>query len=338
MADINRERARVRAERIRRNPALAFELTQWSPRDRAFRDDPCLFATRLGFAPDDWQRTMLTTSRQNMVVVASRQSGKSRTASILALHRAVFFPGSLVLVISKSMRQSGLLFHNVSTMLRELKRIMDAPPQLVVDNRLSMGLKNASRVVSLPASPDTLRGFSAVNLLIEDEAAFVSDQLFWAVSPMLATTRGRFVLMSTPHGKRGHFYDAWHSGGDIWERITVKAERIKRISPEFLAQQRQILSPWMYAQEYECEFTDNAMGVFMEEDVQAMYADDIEPLFEPGTELSLPAMSPATHRKPTKVRNLLDVASELWTPEEEERELSNLVLPPMQTEATASSW
>jgi hypothetical protein len=72
-------------------------------------------------------------------------------------------------------------------------------------------LTNGSRIVSLPAGEETIRGFSAVSLLVIDEAARVSDDLYFAVRPMLATSGGSLVALSTPLGQRGFFFEAWES-------------------------------------------------------------------------------------------------------------------------------
>ena len=66
-------------------------------------------------------------------------------------------------------------------------------------------LISGSRVVSLPSSEETIRGFSGAALVIEDEAARSSPETHHAVRAMIATSRGRLVLLSTPNGRRGHF-------------------------------------------------------------------------------------------------------------------------------------
>ena len=290
--------------------------------DVAFRLSPVRFATALGFAPDPWQRQMLLSTRQNMVVVATRQAGKSRNAAIMALHRATFFPNSLILIISPSVRQSALLFHQISTMCRALRAHMNSPPEMVVDNRLSFELRNASRVVALPASPDTIRGFSAVNMLIEDESAYCPDSVFHAVSPMLATTRGKFLLLSTPNGKRGHFYDAWSKGGEAWERVQVMAKDVKRISPEFLEQRRGMMTRELFAEAYECVFTDSTLGVFSEEDVDAMVHDDVSPLVL-GSRVENLQAGPAILEPPRKLRSLLQVGQDLgWDQQDIDAEVA----------------
>ena len=69
-------------------------------------------------------------------------------------------------------------------------------------------------MVGLPANEATVRGFSAVSLMVVDEAARVPDDLYEAVKPMLATTDGALWLMSTPFGRRRIFL----SGMGPWRR------------------------------------------------------------------------------------------------------------------------
>lgn len=119
-------------------------------------------------------------------------------------------------------------------------------------NKLSFTLANGSRVLSLPGSAETIRGFSAPSLIIEDEAAFVDDGLYRSVRLMLAISGGRLILMSTPYGKRGHFYEAWRDDAEPWERIAVTAADCPRIAPGFLAAERAAIGEWWFRQEYGC--------------------------------------------------------------------------------------
>ena len=80
------------------------------------------------------------------------------------------------------------------------------------------------------------------------------DDLYKAVRPMLAVSRGRLICMSTPRGKRGFFYEAWARGGADWHRIEIPAQLVSRIDPEYLAQERRALSESTFRQEFECSF------------------------------------------------------------------------------------
>ncbi|MQA88710.1 MAG: hypothetical protein GEU90_00545 [Gemmatimonas sp.] len=118
-----------------------------------------------------------------------------------------------------------------------------------------------------------------MGLLVVDEAARVSDDLYQAIRPMLAVSQGRIVLLSTPFGKRGLFHHEWTEGGPSWSRIMIPAEQVPRISPRWLAEERSKIGDWWYRQEYGCEFVDTQDQVFGYEHVQAAISDDVEPLF-----------------------------------------------------------
>jgi hypothetical protein len=236
--------------------------------------DPVRFAARLGFVPDPRQAGVLRWSGKRLALNCARQTGKSTTAAAMALHQALYHPGSLILLVSPSQRQSTELFRKVGELLGRLDEV--AKPELTEDNRLSCVLANRSRLVSLPSSEATIRGFSGATLIVEDEASRVSDDLYRALRPMLATSGGRLVLMSTPYGKRGHFWEVWSDGGPDWERVHVPATECPRIDPAFLAEEQRSLGPWWYSQEYLCEFIDAASSAFSWDMVQAAQQERIE--------------------------------------------------------------
>lgn len=237
-------------------------------------NDPALFARKaLGFTPDSWQAEFLRSDSKRILLNCSRQAGKSSTSAALALHTAEFKPGSLIIMISPSLRQSVELFRK----FQEFARSADV--QFKEDTKTQATFMNGSRIASLPGTPVTTRGFSAVDLILEDEASQVSDALYTAIRPMLAVSDGRLILMSTPFGKRGHFYNAWESGGERWERFMVTAEDCPRISAEFLEEERLELGPLGFRSEYMCEFVDTTDTVFRSEDIDAAMSDEVEPLF-----------------------------------------------------------
>jgi hypothetical protein len=205
----------------------------------------------------------------------SRQSGKSTVTALLASHTARYYPGNLILLVSRSLRQSSELFRKVGAFLGQSR---DHTEKMVENNRLSCELSNGSRVVSLPASEETIRGFSGATLLICDEAARCSDALYYSVRPMLAVSGGRLALLSTPWGKCGFFYDTWENGGERWERVQVRATECPRISPEFLQEERDTMPARWFAQEYECSFEEVEDSVFAYDDVQAALTDDVPAL------------------------------------------------------------
>lgn len=195
-------------------------------------------------------------------------------ASVLALHKALVAPGSLILILAPAERQAKELFSKVVVSYRTLGDVIPVASY----TKLGMELSNGSRIEALPGTEKTVRGFSGVDLLIVDEAARVADELYYAVRPMLAVSGGRLLMLSTPFGKRGVFYEEW-TGGSAWERYTVTAAECPRIPSEFLKEERETLGPWWFAQEYECRFMDTVDQVFATEVINKAITDEVAPLF-----------------------------------------------------------
>lgn len=228
--------------------------------------DATKLAGELGMVPDPWQATLLRSNASRVHVNCGRQVGKSTTVSIAALSRAVYRPGSLILVVAPTLRQSSELFRQILVRYRQLGRPVDAESE----NVLSLTLENGSRVISAPGSEVGIRGYP-VDLLLIDEAARVDDEVFASLSPMVGVTKGRIIATSTPWGRRGWFYEA--SLSRRWEHIRVPASECPRIAPEFLEEERESLGDLTFRSEYECEFVDAAGAAFTGSDIDAVFAD-----------------------------------------------------------------
>lgn len=235
--------------------------------------EPASVMRDAGMVPDDWQESVLNSDSRRMLLLCSRQSGKSTTCAALAVHQALYDPG-LVLLIAPAQRQSSELFRKV----REVYTALPDVPRIVQESALRMELANGSRIIALPGTEGTIRGYSGAKTVIIDEASRVDDALFAAVRPMLATTQGRFVALTTPYGKRGWFYEAWEHG-DGWHRTKVTADDCPRIESEWLAEERRLVGDWQYRQEYLCQFVDTDEQFFASELVEAAISDEVAPLW-----------------------------------------------------------
>jgi len=231
------------------------------------RAAPERFMTLSGTSPDPWQAELLRSDSRRMLLLCSRQAGKSTTAAALALRVAFLEPNSPILILSPTDRQSGELFQKIVTSYRALGR----PIPAVKESMRELRLANGSRIVALPGNEKTVRCYSGVALLIIDEAARVPDSLYRAVRPMLAVSQGRLIALSTPYGKRGWFPEAWHSA-ELWERVRVTADECPRIPAEFLAEERQALGERSFAQEYHCNFAEAVGAVFAADDIARAFA------------------------------------------------------------------
>jgi hypothetical protein len=249
----------------------------WLREDLRLALDRAAFARELVLEPDPWQERLLRSSSDRVLLNCCRQSGKSTMTGLIALHRALYVPGTLLLCLAPTLRQSQELFGKVLGFYRDLGR--PVAPQ--AERKLSLELENDSRIVTLPGTEKTIRGFSGAALLIVDEAARVDDELYFAVRPMLAVSGGALMMLTTPHGKRGVFFEEW-TGGAGWERYEVKAEECPRITPEFLDEEREALPSWVYRQEYECSFEETEDQVFTHEMVERAVTPEVTPLFGSG--------------------------------------------------------
>jgi len=217
---------------------------------------------------------VLRTTNKRGILNCCRQWGKSTITAAKAIHGAYHAAGSLTVVVSPSGRQSGEFLRKAA----EFARKLGIRPKGDGDNEISLELPNGSRIVGLPGSEQTIRGFSAVSLLLVDEAARVSDDLYQAVRPMLAVSGGMLWLMSTPWGKQGFFHETWAHGGAEWERFRAPATECARIPKAFLDEERVAMSERCFRQEYLCEFEDAVSGVFARELVEGAITDEIQPL------------------------------------------------------------
>jgi hypothetical protein len=243
------------------------------------KSDAVLMANRAGIVPDAWQSDLLRSDAKQMILLCSRQSGKSTITSILALHQAIYRDDSLILLLSPSLRQSQELFRKLQFFYNALESANT--PQAVEESALRMELSNGSRIIALPGKEATIRGFSGVSLLIIDEASRVEDALYQSVRPMLAVSGGRIILLSTPFGKRGFFFAEWTDGGG-WRRTKVTADQCPRIDKAWLERERKMIGDWWFLQEYMCEFVETDDQVFSYDDIQNALDSDIKPLFPKG--------------------------------------------------------
>ncbi len=238
--------------------------------------DAVAFARRAGLEPDPWQAEVLRSTAREMILLASRQSGKSTVTSILSLHTAIYNSPALVLLLSPSLRQSQELFSKIKTAYDTLN---DAP-RAVQTTSLQLRFDNGSRIVALPGSNDaTIRGFSGAALLVLDEAARISDDLYQAVRPMLAVSGGRLVLLSTPFGRRGFFHFEWTQGGPDWHRTRITAADCPRISKDWLDEERRSIPDHVFKSEYQCAFVETLDSVFSYEDIERSLDPEVTPLF-----------------------------------------------------------
>ena len=233
---------------------------------------------QFGFMAEASQVEFLASKAKRGIVNCSRQWGKSTLAAIKVLHRAWTRPGSLVLVVSPTLRQSGLF-------LSKVRRLTKACPEMRgnvkkdPDHALSLSFPNDSLIVGLPAIEGNIRGFDAVSMIVIDEAARVPDIVYKTVRPMLAVGSGDLWLLSTPMGQRGFFYEEFAFGGERWTRFEAPATACpERITAAFLEEELESMGAAWVKQEYFCEFVDMGGTMFDRQLVEDAVSAEIKAL------------------------------------------------------------
>jgi cytochrome c-type biogenesis protein CcmE len=224
------------------------------------------FAISVGIDPDPWQMEVLASEHPRKILCCGRQTGKSTVGAVLAVHKALTCAGSTVLVVAPGERQAKLLFSKAKRLYEQAGHPLPAHSE----RRTGLELSNGSIIEALPAVERTTRGYS-VDLLVCDEAAAVPDVDYHGILPALIATRGEQVLLSTPRGRRGFFWELWHSDDD-WQRMMVRSNEVERIRPEDLEVFRQTMPDEYFRQEFYCEFLDTDGSLFGYDDIQAALA------------------------------------------------------------------
>lgn len=260
---------------------------------------PSVFAAqKLNFQCDAKQKEFLDCTAPDMILNWCRQSGKTTNAAIKVVHGAKYHNNFLALIISATQRQAGILqqrakmymYRTIQTPKERLVRTimlpsdpMDQNSRLVRCSVLSFELANGSEVVSVPASPDTVRGYSP-DLIVLDEASRIPDDTIDAIRPMRAAKNTQLIAMSTPAGRRGFFYREWTSDDPVWWKSSMTADECPRISQDFLAREKTKMSnDAMFRQEYYLEFIELTGGIFDPSHIRQMFDmdEDVEESVKP---------------------------------------------------------
>mgnify|MGYP000282918183 CR=1 FL=1 len=260
----------------------------WLEGLRALKKDPVLFARLLGFKPFPYQERLLKDPSKRIVACWGRQTGKSTTAALKALHFAFTGSGRTVLIISPSLRQSELMFEKIRALIEaevELgpgERARPLEDSVESLSRKRLVLTNASKVIPLPCSPERVRGFSA-HMVVIDEASFVPEELITSVvMPMLAATDGRIIMLGTPWSRDHIFYRAFSGQLPGWSVHHVPSTECPLIRPDFLEEQKMTMPEADFRREYLAEFVEEGVLYFPSSLVLSCIEPELRLASDPG--------------------------------------------------------
>ena len=217
-----------------------------------------------------FQSEVLHLFRDNdyIITLKSRQLGISTLAAAYSLWLMLFHKDKNVLALATTQATARNLVSKTMFMYDQLPKWLRLPA--LEKNKLSLRLKNGSKITAKSSNADAARS-EAVSLLLIDEAAFIDniDETFTAAQQTLATG-GQCMALSTPNGIGNWFHQTWdkaESGENSFLPIrlpwTVHPER----NQEWRDQQDKDLGPRMAGQECDCDFLASGDTVFEPDDL-----------------------------------------------------------------------
>jgi len=236
--------------------------------------DPVVFARRAGFDAEPWQQAVMRSTARRLMLACARQVGKTETTAIRTVRTAVYEPEALCLFVSKSQRQSDEVLKRCRAIWRRAGR----PVPTVRESADELEFANGSRIVSLPSTEGTTRGYAGARLLVIDEAARVPADVFHGVLPMVASD-GVLMALSTPYGQAGWFFELWERPGSGWEKHRVTVHESVQWDEERIAEVRAYMGSHVFAADCLAEFQDTDQQLFSSQAVRAAASPAVAPLF-----------------------------------------------------------
>lgn len=197
------------------------EQSVFDYRELRYGLDRAKYLEHIGFQPFEWQRQVCHDPCLRKIINGSRQCGKSTIASGLPCHKAKYRPKSLVIIEAPTEVQAGLNMEKIYDFMAHDRKY----PKIERKSDSQILLANGSRIRVVVASDKSSRGYSKPAMIVLDEASRIDDVVYRSgVRPMLTSNPDcELILISTPFGKTGFFFDAWYSRSGFWSKYEVRS-------------------------------------------------------------------------------------------------------------------
>lgn len=264
--------------------------------------NPVSYLRGLGFEPFEWQVDALNPSLDRVLLLCARQSGKSTVVGGKVAHKIRYRRRSENLIVTPSKDQSKIVMQR----FQEFTDQDDELPESDTDSIFEQAWKKRkNRVLALPGSERSVRGYADPETIIADEAAQIEDRTYIAFRPWMTGGKSELIAMSTPFGKRGWFWRAWeHSSrwhkilvrvrwdvrnGKLidtmpedefkayWKEKGVNAYYSPRHTKSWCEEELEEIGEWAFRQEYCCEFMDTDAAWFSYDEILDAF-QNLEPL------------------------------------------------------------
>lgn len=215
-----------------------------------------------------WQQRVFFGLKQNWkdsihVVKSRRQCGKSVLGEIISMFSCLSKEKSRCYILEPTFAQADKVLKEVDEMCKD-KPFFKKKNEM----RRQIFFKNGSeiRLFSAEQGDEALRGYTC-EILIIDEAAYISNDIINAVFPYVNVSKGPILLFSTPRGKSGIFYDYYHMGEtkevpNVFSYDWAKEDVSELLSPMKLELYRKTMDALAFKTDYLGQFLDGQSRFF----------------------------------------------------------------------------
>lgn len=167
------------------------------------------------YTPQPYQRAVVDGLTANWedsfhFVKAVRQCGKSVMLENLLTKYSLKTPKQTSILISPTLKQSRKMFKSIVKKFSQTQVFYGSNA-----TDLEVAFINKSQIIFLSAEQgDNIRGFTVTKnaILAIDEAAYISDDVFYTATPFVNANHAPIVCVSTPRFKQGFFYEFFNDG------------------------------------------------------------------------------------------------------------------------------
>lgn len=221
-----------------------------------------------------YQKDWLTDKSLYRIGLQGRQTGKSFMVSADNVFTSISKPGSCCLLLSAGERQAKELLLKCKNWARAFKVATPKEYEDAVDyceNATEINFVNGSRIIALPASPATLRGYTATSLVLDEFALVQEDKELWqAVVPSITNEisgKKAISIISTPTSLTNEFAKIWHSTDGVWSKhkITIEDAVNQGLKADIEQLKKIVDDPLIWNTEFMCEFASDASTAFPQE-------------------------------------------------------------------------
>jgi phage FluMu gp28-like protein len=188
-----------------------------------------------------YQRRWVEDDARFKIACKARQIGFTFAAAWRVVDKRLHNDG-LTVWLSASERQALEAMEHIRRFARELRVVAIFEEDFVkgtLVKQYTVRFPNGSRIVAVPANPDTVRGFAGDVVL--DEFAFHRDaDAIWRAAFATATRGFQIEIISTPNGTRGKYYELARAAGLV---DFIPPESPPSVGQTFLSAEEQVSPP-----------------------------------------------------------------------------------------------